>query len=151
MVRQNWGVQPFPSVLSFSFWGHARLGPYSIVWSDLVAPSGKEYVSGFLYNHSKVLKSSCSGVKVRPFNAPKIPFPATVTSPKPKALQITMDLGKSEGIFEAVVTNTRVIEDALGLYSRWIGEIKGGIKGEKSYSGSALYEEFTFLGFSGPL
>jgi len=40
---------------------------------------------------------------------------------------------------------TVVVPGQIGeIYNRWIGNLKGGISGKESYTGTALYEQFTF-------
>jgi hypothetical protein len=37
---QNWGLSPFIDDVSHTYWGHARVGPYSVVFSDVQSPAG---------------------------------------------------------------------------------------------------------------
>ncbi|KAF4624892.1 hypothetical protein G7Y89_g13276 [Cudoniella acicularis] len=40
---KNWSNQPFTQNVASWYWGHGRLGPYSLVWFDTIAPNGSEY------------------------------------------------------------------------------------------------------------
>ena len=35
----NWGADPFVGNLAHTYWGHARVGPFSVVFSDALDPS----------------------------------------------------------------------------------------------------------------
>ncbi|KAH8706049.1 hypothetical protein BGW36DRAFT_272493, partial [Talaromyces proteolyticus] len=63
---KNWSNQPFADAVKSWYWGHGRLGPYSVVWYDAIAADGTEYVSGYAVQNGQVVSSTCSGVKVRP-------------------------------------------------------------------------------------
>jgi len=123
------------------YWGHGRLGPYSIVWFDVIAGDGAEYVSSYASLNGSVVASSCSGIKVRPQGA-NSQYPPVVTSGNPQGFYIELDLGDEE-VLEVNVTGTLIITDA-DLYTRWIGTLSGGIQGSSTYHGVALYEEFKF-------
>ncbi|KAL4735274.1 hypothetical protein BDV11DRAFT_174017 [Aspergillus similis] len=45
---KNWGVTPFTDSVGSWYWGHARMGPYSIVWLDALDTSKNEYASGYV-------------------------------------------------------------------------------------------------------
>jgi len=117
------------------------LGPYSIVWFDVLALDGSEYVSSYAAVNRSIITASCSGIKVRP-TGENSQYPPVVTSGNPQGFHIDLDLG-SEGILEVNVTSDVVLADAI-LYTRWAGTMSGGVKGGTVYSGVALYEEFKF-------
>jgi hypothetical protein len=123
------------------YWGHGRLGPYSIVWFDVLANNGSEYVSSYAAANGSIITSSCSGIKVRPTGL-NSQYPPVITSGNPQGFHIDLDLG-SEGILEIDVTTQVTVADVL-LYTRWTGTMSGGVKGGPLYKGVALYEEFKF-------
>ncbi|KAI5860319.1 hypothetical protein GGS23DRAFT_607044 [Durotheca rogersii] len=41
----NWGSAPFVDTVASWYWGHRRLGPYSLVWFDATDTSGTEHVA----------------------------------------------------------------------------------------------------------
>jgi hypothetical protein len=124
------------------YWGHGRLGPYSLVWFDVIYPNGTEYVSGYAAKDGKIITTTCSGVKVRPTGKGS-EYPPKITSGLPQGYHLDMDLGDA-GILSVDITTDQSIADAI-LYERWIGTLKGGIVGGEIYSGGrALYEQFRF-------
>jgi hypothetical protein len=142
---KNWGVAPFTLSVGSWYWGHARLGPYSIVWFDVLDPNGTEYVSGYVSKDGKVLSSSCTdnSVKARPWGKNK-EYPPTVTTGHPNGYDLVFDLGKDVGTFEARVTMTLVIAEGGPTYVRYLGTAKGGLKGGKPYTGVGLWEQFKY-------
>ena len=121
------------------YWGHGRLGPYSIVWFDVLASNGTEYVSSYAALNGSIIASSCSGIKVRPTGS-NSQYPPVVTSGNPQGFYIEMDLGNGE-VLQVNVTATLVVADVV-LYTRWIGTMSGAVAGGTVYQGVALYEEF---------
>ena len=122
------------------YWGHGRLGPYSIVWFDVIAGDGAEYVSSYASLNGSIVASSCSGIKVRPWGE-NSQYPPVITSGNPQGFYIELDL-ESGGVLEVNVKSTLVIADVV-LYTRWIGTMSGGTQGSSVvYQGVALYEEF---------
>lgn len=121
------------------YWGHGRLGPYSIVWFDVLGRDGREYVSSYAARDGKIITASCSGIKVRP-TGQNSQYPPVVTSESPQGFHIDLDLG-SEGILEVDVTSNVALVGAI-IYTRWTGSMTGGVQGGPVYPGVALYEEF---------
>jgi hypothetical protein len=89
----------------------------------------------------QIITASCSGIKVRP-TGHNSQYPPVVTSGNPQGFHIDLDLG-SEGMLEVDIETNIVLADAF-LYSRWSGNMTGGIQGGLKYTGVALYEEFKF-------
>ena len=139
---KNWGDIPFTEATSSWYWGHGRLGPYSIVWFDALDWSGNEYVSGYVTKGSTVLEASCTSgaVTVRPYGANSAYPPIAGTNP-PTGYDINFNLG-SAGTFNvtSVVAGVQIL---VPNYGRYIGPISGTIGGV-NYTGTALYEEFKF-------
>ena len=102
---------------------------------------GQEYVSSYAAKDGQVIAASCSGIKVRP-TGHNDQYPPVVTSGNPQGFHIDLDLG-AEGTLEVDVETNIVLADAV-LYSRWGGNVTGGVQGGPTYSGVALYEEFKF-------
>lgn len=137
---KNWGDQSFDQHVSTWYWGHGRLGPYSLVWFDVLHPSGRKYASGYVAKNGRVLKNSCAteAVRVHPFRLKKA-SPLTRNASSPDGFTVTMDL--AEGPFRVTVRN-RVTSVPGATYRRWLGSISGGIVNQKQYSGVGLWEEF---------
>lgn len=126
------------------YWGHAHIGPYSIVWFDALDLVGQEYVSGYVVENGEVLEASCTSqaVVARPWGANST-YPPTVTTGPMEGLGIEFDLGDGRTLVANVTTGTILIETAG--YIRTIGTVEGGFEGEASYTGRALFEEFALI------
>ncbi|KAJ7435498.1 hypothetical protein B0H11DRAFT_2257159 [Mycena galericulata] len=59
-TRCNWSPVPFATSLASWYWGHGRIGPYSLVWFDFLDTSGIEHVSAFLFENGAILGASCA-------------------------------------------------------------------------------------------
>ncbi|KAH6985119.1 hypothetical protein EDB80DRAFT_822716 [Ilyonectria destructans] len=138
---KNWGLTPINVSVQTWYWGHARLGPYSLVWFDTRTPDGKEYHSGYVAQNGNALQASCStdSVKVRPIGKNN-EYPPVPETGVPGGMTMRFDLGK-QGSLVANVTTQLVVYD-VGFYQRYIGPIVGGIEGGKQYEGKALFEAF---------
>ncbi|RYP62738.1 hypothetical protein DL769_007197 [Monosporascus sp. CRB-8-3] len=68
---KNWGDKTVLKSPKFWDWGHARLGPYSVVWYDLLDYSDKEYYRSFVSKDGEVLVVSCAdnSVITRPWGS----------------------------------------------------------------------------------
>ncbi|KUI56178.1 hypothetical protein VP1G_03512 [Cytospora mali] len=141
---KNWGDRPFVESASQWYWGHARLGPYSLVWFDALDITGQEYFSGYVAQDGKVLEASCvsEAVVVRPWGANST-YPPTLTTGPMQGLELEFNLGDGKTLAANVTTGDILVQ--ITGYLRTIGTIEGGIKGEKSYTGRALFEEFALI------
>lgn len=144
MNAENWGDQPFDAAVGTWYWGHGHLGPYSIVWYDALALDGSRYVSAYVSRHGKVITGTCAipSIKVRP-TGPTDTYPPPSTSTASGNFHIEIDLG-GEGMMTLDLAS-KYHTVAAGVYDRWTGKLTGGIKGKESYTGTALYEQFSFL------
>lgn len=137
---ENWGSQPFTSVVGSWYWGHGRLGPYSIVWFDALSPDGIESVSAYVTLHGRVVASSCTGIKVRPLG--NATYPPKAGDAPPAGFGLEIDLGLSQGGLLVVNATNEVHVVNTTTYHRWSGRLSGGFQGQEQLSGNALYEEF---------
>ena len=143
IISQNWGVQPFAQNVGSWYWGHGRLGPYSIVWFDVLDPTGTEYVSAYAAQNGSIVSAQCGGLKVRPAGANST-YPPVQSSGDPEGFRIELDLG-GVGVLEVNVTNVLVAVQGEDYYTRWLGRIEGGLNGTDSWEGVSLHEEFRLL------
>jgi hypothetical protein len=142
---KNWGDAPFFSAVQSWYWGHARLGPYSLVWFDALTYTAKEYFSAYVVKDGEVVESTCkkNSVVVRPWGA-NSEYPPQVTSGPPEGLGLVFDLGKKDGALVVNVTSDLVVLDAV-VYQRFIGSVHGCFeKSGKCFGGRTLYEQFKF-------
>ncbi|KAJ7334030.1 hypothetical protein DFH08DRAFT_1019939, partial [Mycena albidolilacea] len=98
---KNWSDQPFAENVISWYWGHGRVGPYSIVWFDFLATNGVEHVSAYAAKDGKILVSSCdlSSIRVRP-TGENATYPPLLTTGPPSGYHITLDLGAEDGVLE---------------------------------------------------
>ncbi|MCJ1420335.1 hypothetical protein MMC32_006692 [Xylographa parallela] len=140
---QSWAVTSFTNNVGSWFWGHGRLGPYSVVWWDTLTPAGAEHVSGYVARGGKILGVVCTATTVRPTGANST-YPPTIGVGPPEGLHIEINLG-SEGSMIVDAATTFNVVDAEGVYYRSTGTLTGGIEGQPSFTGTALWEEFALL------
>ncbi|KZO94776.1 hypothetical protein CALVIDRAFT_483902 [Calocera viscosa TUFC12733] len=141
----NWGSMPL-EIMGTYYWGHARFGPYAVVWFDMLDTEGVEHQLGYVSENGKILANSCGSITVRPTGANST-YPPNANQ-SPTGFHILYDMGDA-GIFELNATNTAVIQIEPPLYMRWVGSVVGGIQGKETYEGVSLYE--WMIGYSGPL
>lgn len=139
---------------SFSAWyfGHGRLGPYSIVWYDGLAPSGEiPIVSAYVAKNNEIITARCGGLTVRP-TGQNATYPPGKNTGNPEGFHIMMDLGNGR-LLEADVTPKEIVIQTPKAfstaesewYTRWIGTINGTVSGdEEVYDGVALFEEAVY-------
>jgi hypothetical protein len=140
---KNWGDLSFVTAVSSWYWGHAHVGPYSIVWFDAVDSSGVEYYSGYVTEEGSVLESSCAAnaVVVRPWGANDA-YPPLVTTGTMQGIEAVFLLDDGSTLVANITTGLEVIN--AGVYIRTLGDVEA-IVGNTSYSGGrALFEEFKF-------
>ncbi len=139
---QNWGTVPFAEVVASWYWGHARLGDYSIVWFDFLDLAGQESASAYAAKDGKLLTASCAAnaVVVRPAGA-NYEYPPSDADGSPDGFSVVMDLGP-EGILRANVTVESVLAQGGNFYQRFAGSVVGSIDGGEPITGGvALFEE----------
>jgi hypothetical protein len=145
IFAENWGDQPFVESTGSWYWGHGRLGPYSIVWFDALTPEGVETRSAYLSKDNEILVSSCAAgsITVRPTGNNATYPPHTPDGP-PEGFHIEIEMARG-GIFVVDVTPTSLLVNGLGLYYRWAGALKGGVQGGDTYTGTAVFEQFALI------
>ncbi|KAK9326703.1 hypothetical protein V1520DRAFT_366045 [Lipomyces starkeyi] len=143
---KNWGDAPLPDISKTWYWGHAKIGPYAIVWFDYISYDGQEYYSGYLTKNA-VPVSLGSSMTVRPYgrNETQYLYPPNASSTNPDGFIININAGYA-GNFEFIASNDNIVQDIDG-YTRWTGEITGGLVGGEQYYGPGvgLWEWMRFL------
>ncbi|KIW17327.1 hypothetical protein PV08_04519 [Exophiala spinifera] len=140
---KNWGDINFAEAIKSWYWGHGRLGPYSIVWFDALGTDGTEYVSSWVTDDGTIIAGNCTSgsLRVRPFGT-NATYPPDPTSPLPDGYSISYDLG-AKGTLD--VNFTRELHFfSTPTYNRFLGNLEGGITGEQNFTGQALCEQFAF-------
>lgn len=141
---QNWGDRAVPESASQWYWGHGRMGPYSVVFFDSLNVNAKEYNAGFVTDDGRVLEVSCTqkSAVARPWGL-NSEYPPTAASQPPEGLGLQFQLGDGSN-FAANYTSETVIVSIPG-YLRTIGVVEGGIEGGQKYKGRMMVEQFTFI------
>lgn len=110
------------------------------MWFDALDITSTEHVSSYVACDGRIITATCFGISVRPTGANNT-YPPTHTAGDPSGFYIEVDLG-AERVLQVNVTATVLTVDVEGVYLRWTGTLEGGVKGEKGFSGAALWEEF---------
>lgn len=145
---KNWGLSPFANDVKHTYWGHARVGPYSVVFSDAQVPAGRgkmeETVSATVTKHGKFVELSCAkeAVMVRPWGG-NDEYPPTIGSLPPLGLEITFHLGQ-EGVLRLNVTTDLIVVDSSS-YQRFISSVEGRVNNGQVIKGRALWEQFKMI------
>ncbi|KAL2007501.1 hypothetical protein VTN00DRAFT_8939 [Thermoascus crustaceus] len=144
---KNWSDQPFLNSVGSWYWGHSRLGPYSLVWFHFLPPNTNNtttYTSSYVAKDGKILVSSCSPtlLSVRP-TGPRARYPPRVGEMS-EGFHIDFDLGEGDngGVLSINVTATAEIATDRKSYTRWAGTVSGGLVGGEVYEGAAIFEQF---------
>ncbi|KAJ7614743.1 hypothetical protein DFH06DRAFT_1286249 [Mycena polygramma] len=143
---KNWSDLPLVSNLASWYWGHGRIGPYSIVWFDFLALNGTEYVSAYASKDNLILASSCEpgSIRVRP-TGKNSTYPPHISTGPPSGYNITLDLGR-EGFLELNVSVEAQIATIAPVYIRSKGRVSGVLKAAgrvvEEMAGVGLFEQF---------
>ncbi|KAJ9262392.1 hypothetical protein DTO212C5_7947 [Paecilomyces variotii] len=143
---QNWADAPFETLVGTWYWGHGRLGNYSLVWFSVITPSHEHYVNSYVSLNGRILCASNSSdqFSVRTMG-PDARYPPR-KGDTPDGFSMEFDLGDAEGGRLSVnVTTKTVTAEVPTLYTRWIGSVEGKLssQSEPFASGSAIHELFT--------
>jgi len=141
----NWGNLPIQNMGSY-YWGHAKFGPYALVWFDMLDQQGVEHQLGYLSENGKVVANSCGAITVRGLGSNST-YPPQANQ-VPTGFHILFPLG-DKGVLEVNTSNGDVIQYEPPLYFRWVGNVTGGIQGKQTYEGVSLYE--WMIGYNGSL
>jgi len=145
----NWSNRPLFESINSWYWGHAKLGPYTLVWYDALDSTGAEHVGGFVSvdgHGSEPIMSSCKlgDVRVRP-QGKGAQYPPDAQHSDFASLHVELHTEDGLLVADVVPMGDNLVEP--GLYQLKFGQIKGGLQGGEVYEGIAEFEEFTVLGF----
>jgi hypothetical protein len=141
-MHQNWGDQNFVSSVGAWYWGHGRLGAYTVVWFDFLTPKMDNYVSAYVSRDNKVIASQCGGSQVRPYGENSA-YPPLLSTGLPTGYNITITLPSDGRVFAFAATGEHFISGGPGrhIYTRWSGSLEGNVDGEE-LTGEAIFEQF---------
>ncbi|KAF7308243.1 hypothetical protein HMN09_00672200 [Mycena chlorophos] len=140
---QNWSNVPLVTHVQSWYWGHGRVGPYSIVWFDGLDLNGTEHVSAYVAQDNKISFASCTlgSIQVRP-----IPdaYPPVVSTPNPTGY--TIDIPDAcDGGLKFEVGNLTLLGSPSDLYARFSGSLSTG-----KHQGVAFLEQFKLTATAPP-
>lgn len=141
---KNWGDKTVLESPKFWDWGHARLGPYSVVWYDLLDYSDVEYHRSYIAKDGEIMLISCDAdaVVTRPWGL-NATWPPAGGLASVSGVESRFDLGNGE-TFVVNVTKEFLTYDRV-VYTRGTGLAKGGIEGRnETFEGKAFFDEFTY-------
>ena len=140
----------FTSLVASWYWGHGRIGEYSIVWFDFLDPAGTEAVSAYIAKDNEVLIASCTlaSISVRPIGQ-NATYPPLVGTGNPSGYHIEVDLGQ-DGTLTADVEVLGSLIEVNPEYGRFVGKMTGEVvplDGDVTtgLAGMALFEQFKLI------
>ncbi|KAH7143428.1 hypothetical protein EDB81DRAFT_884042 [Dactylonectria macrodidyma] len=141
---KNWGDKTVLQSPKFWDWGHTRLGPYSLVWYDLLDYHNNEYHRSYIAKDGEILVVSCdeSSLVTRPWGGNST-WPPALGLNQVNGVVSTFELpdGKS---FVVNVTKQFITYDQL-VYTRAVGWAEGFVEGtNETFKGRAFFDEFTY-------
>ncbi|KAL2817599.1 hypothetical protein BJX63DRAFT_440738 [Aspergillus granulosus] len=139
---KNWGDQNFALNVGSWYWGHGRLGDYTVVWFDFLSPQQDNYISAYVARGNEILAAQCQGITVRPYGE-NSRYPPLLTTGLPTGFNITIALPPEGRLFSFTATGENFISGGPGrhIYTRWSGSLEGNIGGE-DLTGEAIFEQF---------
>jgi hypothetical protein len=143
----NWSTQSLFSAIDSWYWGHAKLGPYTIVWFDGLDKEGVEHSNAYVaHENGEILLASCSpgSVTVRP-QGKGAQYPPDSQHSGFSSLHVVFETSKGPFVVDVVPGGTNLAYP--GLYQLDFGSVKGGLQGGAVFEGIGEFEEFTVLGF----
>lgn len=112
------------------YWGHGRLGPYSIVWFNYRAlndSTNSTYVSSYVAKDGNLLVSACNPnlLTVRPVGpGTSGRYPPRVGD-VPQGFHLEYDLGEANGYLSVNVSTRMAVAGDGEYYLRWTGDMVG--------------------------
>ncbi|KAI9035916.1 uncharacterized protein KD926_002632 [Aspergillus affinis] len=139
---KNWVDLPLAAILGPWYWGHVRVGGYSLVWYELISKFGGTYYSSYLARDGEILTANCANdtLKIHPFDKNGVYLPPGEAS-LPAGFTISMDV-PGDGRFTVNITN-----DVLFLLHRapparrWVGHASGGFENGDVSKGYGFWEQ----------
>ncbi|KAL4957610.1 hypothetical protein BDW69DRAFT_200454 [Aspergillus filifer] len=141
---KNWGDVNFAQQVGTWYWGHGRVGPYSLVWFDYVSPKPEQNnrVAAYVSRGGEILTSHCSGITVRPFGENST-YPPLMSTGAPTGFNISVEIPGGEDMEFAATAKYIVAGSPMVGYVRWTGSLEVEVDGERMV-GETLYEQFAF-------
>ncbi|KAK9353542.1 hypothetical protein V1523DRAFT_433401 [Lipomyces doorenjongii] len=138
--EKNWGLLPVQDLVNNWYWGHANVGPYSVVFFDALDKNNVEYTSAYIAVNGVPVKAGPVAI-VRPYGE-NITYPQTKPATLFAGLTVEIDVGvRGVYAFKTVSQTilTSIDNDGYG-YTRAQGVIIGGPVGGKQHKGYGLWD-----------
>ncbi|KAK1624844.1 hypothetical protein BDP81DRAFT_500049 [Colletotrichum phormii] len=123
------------TIFPAAFWGHARLGPYAVVWWHSHAQDGTEISSEYLatYEDGHVIASRCvdRANNTLGWGEGQI-WPLVPGTPAPAGMIVRWDLGDA-GVFVANITSKDIFV-TIPFWQAGRGPVSGGFVGGEQYT-----------------
>ncbi|KAJ6151336.1 Hydroxyneurosporene synthase, partial [Penicillium chermesinum] len=149
---KNWSDRPFIESVQSWYWGHGRVGPYSIVWFDGIDTTNTPRTSSYVARDNVVLLGSCStaSLTVRPVGASNTTggrYPPQAGD-IPIGFALEFDLG-NEGILKVHASAEATLVNDGRYYFRWSGPLTGELlpasDQKENLTGVAVFEQFALV------
>ena len=101
-------------------------------------------MSAYVSHSGEIIAGGCasSSINVKP-SGPNDPYPPSGNGTASDIFHVEIDLGDEGTMAFDLAAKYKVVPGKN--YNRWTGSMTGGIKGKKSYNGTAVYEQFSFF------
>ncbi|KAI9167806.1 Tyrosinase family protein asqI [Paramyrothecium foliicola] len=128
---KNWGNKSIIDVPRYWDWGHARLGPYSVVWYNLLDYMGSESRRAYVVKDGEILLLSCAteSLEVRQKGG-KATWPPTTGLLETEGITVRYTLEDGQ-VLTLDLTTEFIVRDEKGAYQRANAHVKGGIVGRE--------------------
>ncbi|KAL4780297.1 hypothetical protein BJX76DRAFT_49533 [Aspergillus varians] len=141
---KNWGDRNFVSTVGSWYWGHGRVGPYSVVWFDFLSPEKESFVSAYVSRDNEIVVARCDGITVRPFGENST-YPPLASTGNPNGFKINIELPDGGELDFTAHADRLVSRNAEGTrYARWTGTLEGTVDGQ-ALTGDTVFEHFHFF------
>jgi hypothetical protein len=142
---KNWGNAPVYTSAKSWDWGHARFGPYSVVWFDILDRRQTEHTYAFVAKDGEPIHLDCAdaSVRVRQWGGDAT-YPPAAGLGDVKGVDVRFNLGNGQFLAAKVTTELLIENLGGGVFTRAIGSVEGGIEGLETFEGRAMYDENIF-------
>ena len=141
---KNWGDRSILQSPKFWDWGHSRIGPYSVVWYDLLDYDDREYHRSYVAKDGEIDTLSCAekSAVTRPWGV-NATWPPTGGLTSIPGVVTTFQLSDGQQLV-LNVTKDVVTYDKL-VYTRATASVQAELTGTgETFSGRGFFDEFTY-------
>jgi hypothetical protein len=143
---KNWGDETVLKSAKFWDWGHTRVGPYSVVWYDLLDYNDVEYHRSYIAQDNKIHSISCAdnAVVTRPWGGNE-KYPSRSGLHGVKGVVSRFDIGNGDALVVNVTKKLITYSSPGAVYTRAIGSSEAYLESTgETYSGKAFFDQFVY-------